>query len=920
MGRIQSSIGLISGVPIGDTVDKLMQLESRPRDNLDAITKQIDQERAAITELSALVISAQYVVKNLGKAEIFDTRTATSSNEAALSASVTGTPPIGSYVFTPIRAAQNDQWLASGVKSSTAALGGGAFTFRFGPDLARSTPLEQLRGGAGFQRGFIRITDRSGSSAEIDLTKVQTLEDVLSAINTNTQINVQAEAVGDHIRLTDRTGMSLSNLRVQDIGGGSAAASLGLAGIEVTASTADGQSILFVTDDTLLSQLNDGQGIGFDYALPEISFQLRDGTTGVIDFNALISGGSSHREEKTLSDILETINAAAPGKLQAEIASDGKRLVLTDLTTGTNAFQLTSLYDTSTLQDLGLDTGAVGGVITGRSLVGGLQSVLLSSLNGGNGLGTLGTITITDRSGAAANVDLSSAETVEDVLNAINTAGIGVTAMLNAAKTGIVVQNTSSGTGNLKIVTADTTQTAENLGIAVDAAVNKIQSGDLHLQSVSLSTKLSEFNGGLGVARGTFTVTDRKGARTTVDLTGDDVQTIGDVIRKINGGAAKVYAEINPQGDGIRIRDTSGGSGTLSVSEGTSTTAADLGLLSAAVETTIGTTTTWVIDGSTTRRVELSADESLDNLAQKINDLNAGVQASVLFDGSSRPYRLSLTGQGSGSQGRLVMDASELGLSLDRIAEARDAQIAVGPLATDGSLVLNSHTNTFSSVVPGVTLNVQQASSSPVTITIQNSDSDLIASVQAFVDNYNKYYQRLKELTKYDADTNTKQILTGDATVLRLETDLTRSLTSRLSGVGEIRSLAEIGIAFKDDGTLEFDSAKLKTRFAENHDDVKKFFTTSEQGFAAKFDSLIETLTGQDVSLMAQRFISLTRKYEENTQKLEWWDAKLEKRREQLLLYFYRMETAIAKLQGQMNVLSAIKPIDMSFPSQPASQ
>ncbi|NMC20413.1 MAG: hypothetical protein GYA33_08335, partial [Thermogutta sp.] len=61
-----------------------------------------------------------------------------------------------------------------------------------------------------------------------------------------------------------------------------------------------------------------------------------------------------------------------------------------------------------------------------------------------------------------------------------------------------------------------------------------------------------------------------------------------------------------------------------------------------------------------------------------------------------------------------------------------------------------------------------------------------------------------------------------------------------------------------------------------------------------------------------QRFISLSRKYEENTQKLEWWDAKLERRREQLLLYFYRMETAIAKLQGQMNVLSAIKPLDTS--------
>ncbi|GAB4129890.1 MAG: flagellar filament capping protein FliD [Thermogutta sp.] len=916
MGRIQSSIGLISGVPIGDTVDKLMKLESRPRDNLDAATKKIDQERAAITELSALVIATQYVVKNLGKPAVYDKRLATSSNDSSLSATITGTPPIGSYLFTPVRTAQSEQWLASGVESSTAALGGGAIAFRFGSDLARSTPLDQLRGGAGFERGVIRITDRSGSSADIDLTTVQTLEDVLAAINGNTRISVQAEAVGDHIRLTDRTGMSLTNLRVQEIGGGSTAASLGLAGIDVAASSADGNSIVFVTGDTHLSQLNDGMGVGFHYSLPEISFQLRDGTTGVIDFNALIPGGSEHQQQRTLADVVQTINQASPDKLRAEISADGKRLVVTDLTSGTEQFQLSSLYGTSTLQDLGLDTTAADGVITGRSLVGGLQSVLLSSLNGGRGWGNLGSITITDRGGAEAVVDLSSAETVEDVLTAINSAGIGVTASLNRAKTGLLIQDTTSGSGNLKIADADATQTAQKLGIAVDAAVAEVNSGDLHLQSVSLSTQLSEFNGGKGVARGKFTVTDSRGARTTVDLTSDDVQTIGDVIRKINGGAAQVYAEINEQGDGIWIRDTAGGAGKPSVSEGTSTTAKDLNLLAAPVEKTIDSTTYWVIDGSTTRQIELSAEDSLDDLTQKINDLNAGLRATVLFDGSSRPYRLNLTGEGLGALGRMVIDASELGLDLNRIAEARDAQLAVGSLQVTGTLIVSSHTNSFSGVVPGLTLDVKQASATPVMISVQNTDADLTASVQAFVDNYNKYYKRLQELTKYDVDTDTKQILTGDATVLRLESDLTRLLSGRFSGVGDIRSLGELGIGFKDDGTLEFDSAKLKDKFAESPDAVKRFFTDSDQGFAAKFDKLLEALTGKDVSLMAQRFISLSRKYEENTQKLEWWDAKLERRREQLLLYFYRMETAIAKLQGQMNVLSAIKPLDMSFLSQ----
>ncbi|GIX01188.1 MAG: hypothetical protein KatS3mg112_0125 [Thermogutta sp.] len=196
MGRIQSNVGLITGVPIGDTVDKLMQIESKPRDNLQEANKKIDAERSAITELSALLMAVQYPVKNLGKTTIFDKRTASSSNDAALGVRVTGSPTLGSYIFTPLRTVQPEQWLSEGVREQTEALGAGTLSFRFGPGVDRSLDLDLLRGGQGFQRGLIRITDRSGASAEIDLTTVQTLDDVINAINSNTRINVRAEVVG----------------------------------------------------------------------------------------------------------------------------------------------------------------------------------------------------------------------------------------------------------------------------------------------------------------------------------------------------------------------------------------------------------------------------------------------------------------------------------------------------------------------------------------------------------------------------------------------------------------------------------------------------------------------------------------------------------------------------------------------------
>ncbi len=94
---------------------------------------------------------------------------------------------------------------------------------------------------------------------------------------------------------------------------------------------------------------------------------------------------------------------------------------------------------------MGLTGTAVDGVITGRRIISGANTVLLSSLGGGKGLGELGAINLTDRNGASATVDLSNAETLEDVIEAINAAPVQITARVNQARNGIELMDTSGG-------------------------------------------------------------------------------------------------------------------------------------------------------------------------------------------------------------------------------------------------------------------------------------------------------------------------------------------------------------------------------------------------------------------------------------------------------------------------------------------
>jgi len=906
---ITSSIGVISGIDYGTLIDDLMELANEPVDRLTSRNETLSAEQTVIETLSTYLQTVRYAVNNLGSKDLFGQRDAATSNSGVLTATVTGdATEEGTYQYTVLQTAQQEQYVSSGLSSASQALGGGAVTIRFGDTGERSASLNVLNGGDGVQRGKIRITDRSGTTAVIDLSAVQTVDDVLAAITNNDTINVTASVDGGSLVLTDNTGQTASNLIVREVGSGTTAASLGLSGVNVAADTATGQDLLQISDDTLLSTLNDGNGVHVSSLLADIAYTLRDGTTGSLDFSPLASEDEG-QQETTLKDVLDVINQTDPTRLKAEISSDGKRIVLTDLTSGAGSFTLESQFGSTALADLGLDGEAVGGVITGRQLVGGLKTVLLSSLNGGSGVGELGSLKLTDRSGAFATVDLSGAETLEDVIDAINASGVGITARVNDARNGISLSDTTGSTaGNMIVEDADVPSegTAVALGIAADTADGFVNSGDLHLQVVSEDTRLTDLNGGAGVALGKFKITTSSGHVAQINLANTGAETLGDVIREINRQTSYVIATINKTGDGILLVDQDHGSGTFSVADVTSTTASDLHLTGTATVGDYGGTSSNLIDGSTTYTIELEADDTLQDLQAQIEELNLGVTAGILDDGSSSPYRLTLTSGQSGRAGRFVVDTSGIAsMTMTQTAAAQDALLVVGSSASTGVMVA-SPSNRFTGILSGVTLEVQQASSTPVTVTISASSTDLAASIQAMVTNYNTFREALNDATAYNSATDKSGALQGDSAALRLDTELSSLLSGRLSNAGSIKSLGELGIAINDDGTLSFDQETFEAKFEADQDAVKDFFTTADTGFSARFSQLIDQLGGEEDSLLSAKSDAIAAKIEDNQKRIDTLTERLEKQRERMVAEFAQVEVAIAKMQSNLDLLDSI--------------
>ncbi len=901
MGRIQSNIGLVSGINIEDTVNQLMQLNSIPKTRLEDRNKLLDQERVATTELMTLIVGVQLTTDRLGLESLFDAVQVNSSNSSLLSATASGSPAPGTYNFTPVRLAQTQQLASSTFASSDQQLAAGEIKIHTGGFLDRSVSLEQLNGGTGVSRGFISIRDRSGAVETIDLRFAQTVQDVVDSINAASSIKVTASIDGNRIQLNDLSGGVLSNLEVNEVSGGTTAADLGLAGISVASNTATGTTIYQLTDPIALRQLRDGRGLDFPDSGDALSIQLQDGTS----FNVALALDSN---SASLGQLLDAIETASNGKVDARIAGDGLRIEIADLTSGTSTFSISSPNGDLAAQ-LGLDNPSAGGTIQGDRLIAGLDDVLLSSLNGGTGFNTLGAISITDRSGASDTIDLSGTETLNDLIDRINAASVGVTARLNRTRTGLEIVDTTGGTSsNLIVADADASNSATQLGIAQSVADDILDSGSLRLQFVSRNTLLSEFNQGQGVALGTIEITDASGVKATLNLVNKQPTTIGDVLDELNGLGLGITAKINDAGDGILIVDSIGSSGTLTIKDvGGGSAATDLGIAGTETAITDGGVAAEGIDGSRTFRVTTTSSTSLNDLVASINALSgAPVGASLLNTSGGGGVRILLNSAAAGRLGRVAVDGADI-IGFTETSAAQDALVAFGATSTTGGLLLSSSDNRFEDVVDGLDITINGTSSDPVAVTVSQTEDKVADQINQFVEQYNKLRDKYENLTIFNAETNQVGILFGRSSALRVDTTYGRLLTGTFPGASSIASLAQLGIRLNDQGRLEFDRSKFSAQYSLDPAAVKSFFTAENVGFSAKAKAAADSLAGIESGALLQRSNTLTTQIESNSKRIAALEIRLNKQRERLLTQFYNMETVLARIQQDLNALNQLQ-------------
>ena len=248
-----------------------------------------------------------------------------------------------------------------------------------------------------------------------------------------------------------------------------------------------------------------------------------------------------------------------------------------------------------------------------------------------------------------------------------------------------------------------------------------------------------------------------------------------------------------------------------------------------------------------------SSNNTLIGLRDAINDANAGVNASIIYDGEA--YRLVLASEDTGRTNSMqvsVSDPSLAGFEFNAGAtNMTQTQVAQDAILSINGLDVTSSSNSFKNTLKGVTLDLEVAKpGQKISLDISKSSEGVVESVQSFVDSYNELVASIKELSSYDPETKTATPLLGDVTLRTAISQIRGVLGGVVNGLesSSFRTLVDLGLKTEADGSLKLDTSKLNAALSDDPEGVAAVFTEMGRPSSEKvqyFSSTINTQTGK---------------------------------------------------------------------------
>lgn len=307
------------------------------------------------------------------------------------------------------------------------------------------------------------------------------------------------------------------------------------------------------------------------------------------------------------------------------------------------------------------------------------------------------------------------------------------------------------------------------------------------------------------------------------------------------------------------------------------------------------------VGGDVEVSISVSSSDTLDSIAQRINDSDVRASASVIFDGSE--YRLQVSGSETGVANSVSF--SETGLALGLTNPANETVSAADALFSIDGLAMSRDSNDVSEAITGVQLSLDSVTTSPVTINV-GSDSDALGEkMQTFVDAYNSVVNGIAVESIFTGEARTGDSLAGDSTLRSLQRGLSSSLFGSMPGFETTR---ELGLETDQAGKLQFDAEAFGSALNENGDALLEAFAGDgvTEGLFERMTSLTDQYADKNTGLISTRMDSFESENRRIDQRIESMEIRVDKFEENLLRKFATLETLVAGLNSQGEQMLAV--------------
>ena len=265
----------------------------------------------------------------------------------------------------------------------------------------------------------------------------------------------------------------------------------------------------------------------------------------------------------------------------------------------------------------------------------------------------------------------------------------------------------------------------------------------------------------------------------------------------------------------------------------------------------IGTGTMTLTVGTVATTITIdSTNNSLDGLANAINNSGGGVTASIIADEGG--HRMILKGPSGASNAFTFAADAGADPGLSAFAYGAGGGMTLGQSAANAEFTIDGvafsrASNIVDDVVPGMSLTLKKAApGQPVDIGASRPLETIKQTVGDFVAVYNQLKTSLSSAAG----------LSGSTSALReLERELSALIRQVVSSHGTINKLSDIGVSTTKDGLLAVDGAKLDKVLATDAGAVEALFNprrdggrtqTSDPGIAFALDAIRDKAVAND--------------------------------------------------------------------------